>query len=601
MGGVLYPVNWNLDSLLNSGSNSIQLQYQIEYIENEVNNFEEKVNILKALEDSDDAKMVVDLIQVIENIKIHLSQISSLITCLLAEDVRDKNAATWKERVSSYQAHFNSLMRRFQLALALTNDSNWKSIIESKELETYQFMLGEWRKEAITLLPEKEENTISSLMVDGYHGWGDLYHSSVAKMRIDNPIEGKVKELSVGQARNLRSHENGKVRRQSVALLEKSWSQKSDTFATILNRIAGFRLQIYERKGIQNVLYEPLKDNRMEKETLSAMWRVVNRHKQPFANYLNDKAKMLGKEKLPSHDFWAPVNQSMETIDYQEGVDFILKHFSQFGSELENFTRQAFDKKWIESENRSNKSAIAFCAGFPLSEESRVFMTYGGHITDVLTLAHELGHAFHNHAMNAVDHINRQYPMSIAETASTFAEMIVLDAAMDETDSPKERLFLLDEKLKRSVMNFMNIHSRFLFETRFYEERKMGMVSSSRLNQLMDQAIDEAYDGALEDIPAYTWASTPHFYITDKPFYNFPYTFGYLFALSVYAKGKEEGKEFETRYLAMLRDSGSMSIEDLAKKHLGEDITQEAFFEKGMQLCIKDAEEFMQLAAELDR
>ncbi|SEQ88409.1 oligoendopeptidase, pepF/M3 family [Virgibacillus subterraneus] len=598
MGGVLYPVNWNLDSLFNAGSNSIQLQDQIEYIKKDVNNFEEKVVNLKALKDSDGAKIVAELIQDIENIKLHLSQISSFITCLLAEDVSDINAATWKERVSSHRAHFNSLVRRFQLALALTNDTNWIDIIESKELTNYQFLLGEWRKEANTLLSDQEENTISSLMVDGYHGWGDLYHSSVAEMRIDIPVEGKVKELAVGQARNLRSHENGEVRRQSAALLEKAWAQKSDTFATILNRIAGFRLQVYNRKGIQNVLYEPLKDNRMKEETLGAMWKVVNQHKQPFANYLNNKAKMLGKEKLPSFDFWAPANKSMQTIDYQDGVDFILNHFSRFGSELENFTRYAFNKKWVEAEDRSNKSAIAFCAGFPLSEESRVFMTYGGHITDVLTLAHELGHAFHNHAMNAVDHINRQYPMSIAETASTFAEMIVLDAAMEEADSPEERLFLLDEKLKRSVMNFMNIHSRFLFETRFYEERKKGMVSPSNLNQLMDQAIDEAYDGALEDIPAYTWASTPHFYITDKPFYNFPYTFGYLFALSVYAKGKEEGNEFETRYMALLRDSGSMSIEDLAMKHLEEDITQEGFWEKGMQLCIKDAEDFIQLAAE---
>lgn len=146
-------------------------------------------------------------------------------------------------------------------------------------------------------------------------------------------------------------------------------------------------------------------------------------------------------------------------------------------------------------------------------------------------------------------------------------------------------------------MNFMNIHSRFLFEQRFYEERNEGIVSADRLNQLMEESINEAYAGSLEQPSIYSWVWTPHYYITQSPFYNFPYTFGYLFAWGIYAKAKEKGKDFEKDYLNLLRDSGSMSVEDLVMKHLGEDITLEEFWEKGMELCVKDAEEFIKLTS----
>ena len=232
-----------------------------------------------------------------------------------------------------------------------------------------------------------------------------------------------------------------------------------------------------------------------------------------------------------------------------------------------------------------------------MTDESRIFMTYGGTMMSVLTLVHELGHAFHNSAMNSQYGLNKQYPLSIAETASTFAEMILLDAAIENAKTKAEKISLLDEKLKRSVMNFMNIHSRFLFEQKFYEERKKGFVSAERLNELMQEAISLGYEDSLANVSVYTWLWTPHFYITNAPFYNFPYTFGYLLALSLFAKAKELGTDFENAYIQLLSDSGKMTIEELVQKHLNEDITKEAFWEKGIKLCIRDVEYFLELTA----
>mgnify|MGYP003470770454 FL=1 len=193
--------------------------------------------------------------------------------------------------------------------------------------------------------------------------------------------------------------------------------------------------------------------------------------------------------------------------------------------------------------------------------------------------------------------LNKQYPLSIAETASTFSEIILLDAVIETAITKEERIMLLDEKIKRSVMNFMNIHSRFLFEQNFYEERKKGYVSADRLNEIMQDAISVGYQDSLNNVSAYTWLWTPHFYMTNAPFYNFPYTFGYLLALSLFAKAKEMGADFENAYIQLLRDSGKMTMEELVLKHLNEDITKKAFWEKGIILGVRDVELFIKLTA----
>jgi oligoendopeptidase F len=197
--------------------------------------------------------------------------------------------------------------------------------------------------------------------------------------------------------------------------------------------------------------------------------------------------------------------------------------------------------------------------------------------------------------MKDVPHLNRNYAMNVAETASTFAEMIVADAAVKNAKDEEEKLVLLDDKIQRTVALLMNIHARFLFETRFYDERKQGPVSVERLNELMLAAQKEAYSNALEEYHPLFWASKLHFFITGVPFYNFPYTFGFLFSLGIYAQALEEGSGYEEKYIALLKDTASMSVEDLAQKHLQVDLTQPDFWEKAVRICLDDIDEFLTL------
>ncbi|MFK3958823.1 M3 family oligoendopeptidase [Guptibacillus hwajinpoensis] len=594
---ISYPKVWNLDNIFYGGSKSSQFLDHIKGLEELIHELEGNVESFTSLILTNEISNIVDLVGNVGKIRLHITQANSFITCLLAQNPKDQDAASLRGKVAQKESRFEKILSEIKKTLSNTEEDVWRDILETEELEDYKFVLNEWRENADSNLSEEELSLISNLVVDGYHAWGHFYRDLVSSISVKIRVDGKEEDLSVGQAINLRSHPEEEVRKEAHNALESIWKEKEELFAKVINHIAGFRIQIHNKYGINNVLENPLKKNRMKEETLNTMWSVISSYKQPFSKYLERKAEMMGDSSMKAYNFWAPITKNDHEMNYDEAATFITEHFSQFGNELESFVKEAFNEGWIEAENRPNKSAVPFCASFPVTGESRVFMTYSGTFIDVLTLVHELGHGFHNYAMNAVEGINKQYPLSIAETASTFSEMIIFDASMKKAKTKKEKIFILDEKLKRSVMNFMNIHSRFLFEQRFYEERKSGIVSPKRLNQLMEQSINEAYEGSLDQPSIYSWVWTPHYYITQSPFYNFPYTFGYLFALGIYAKAKEKGKGFEKDYLKLLRDSGSMNVEDLVMKHLGEDITSKEFWEAGMEVCLKDVEEFLELTS----
>ncbi|ALC87980.1 oligoendopeptidase [Bacillus sp. FJAT-22090] len=592
---VVYPITWDLDVFFEGGSESKELRNHLDQVKEKLKVFGEKLESFTTPASVQEASKIVSIIDELKDIATNLSQAGAVIGCFQAQDTTDKKASLLEGEIGSIYAKFSSLLLGIQQTISKTPDEVWTELIKTDELLEFSFVLNEWREEAKRMLSEKEESMITALGVDGYHAWGQLYDLLVGDIRVKVKVDGVEKELSVGQANNLSSHEDGTTRKEAFEVLEAAWTEKEEFFAKTLNHLAGFRLSIYEKRGWESVLQEPLEINRMKQETLDAMWGAISKNKAPFVEYLNVKSTMLGKEGMHWYDLDAPVSASTEKMDYQQGAEFILKHFKEFGPKLESFSRNAFEKGWIEAEDRPNKRPGGFCTGMPVSEESRIFMTYSGTMSNVSTLAHELGHAFHSYALRPVHWMNRQYAMGVAETASTFAEMIVADAAVKEAKTNDEKIALLEDKIQRSVAFFMNIHARFLFETRFYEERKNGIVSATRLNELMEIAQKEAYGEALETTHPHFWASKLHFYITGVPFYNFPYTFGYLFSLSIYAKAINEGANFEEKYIALLQDTAVMSVEDLAMKHLGEDITEEEFWIKGINLCIQDVNEFIQL------
>nr|WP_309099836.1 M3 family oligoendopeptidase [Fredinandcohnia onubensis] len=590
-----YEQKWDLDVFFEGGSSSPAFHSFLEALHKELFEFDALVDAYQVPTNEKAKDELLNILNAFQSSFKKLRQAGAFVSCLTAQDTTDRGATLLQGKTTQLSAQLQSVLTAFDQKLVAIEESVWNNLLSEEPLNELSYVLEERRARAKEKLSLEQENLINALGVDGYHAWGQLYNMVVGNIKVPFEENGEEKQLSVGQAFNKFSSSDRNVRKTMFEQWEKAWAEHSDYISESLNHLGGFRLNVYKARGWENVLQEPLDINRMSKETLETMWSVITEYKAPFVEYLNRKAKVLGLNKLSWYDLDAPVGQTETKVSYQEGAEFILEQFSKFGTELTEFTKRAFEDSWIEAEDRPGKRPGGFCTSFPESNQSRIFMTFSGTPSNVSTLAHELGHAFHQHAMAGVHTLNRSYAMNVAETASTFAEMIVADASVKNAKSEDEKRALLEDKIQRSVAFYMNIHARFLFETRFYEERKQGIVSTERLNELMLEAQKEAYCGALEEYHPQFWASKMHFYITGVPFYNFPYTFGYLFSLGIYAKALEEGTDYEEKYIALLKDTASMKVEDLAAKHLGVDLTKRDFWEKAVKLSIKDVEEFLEL------
>jgi oligoendopeptidase F len=586
---------WDLETLFPGGSESPQLHQYIEQINADVNTLRDHIHQATPPTSANDIEQLSSIVKLVQSIAVRSRQASAFVSCLTAQNTKDKKAVLLGGRVKTTFAAYSSALTLFDQVIMNTADDVWESILKNDVFKAIAFPLDERRTSAKEKLSPEQEALVNDLAVDGYHGWSELYNTTVGQISIPFEENGETKELSVGQASNKLGHPDRNVRQTMFHNWEKAWESQADFCADALNHLSGFRINLYKHRGWDSIHKEPLDYNRMSQKTLQVMWDTIDRNKDIFLTYFERKAKLLGLDSLSWYDVGAPIGKTEKEVSYDEAADFIVEQFQKFSPKMADFTVRAFEKNWIEAEDRSAKRPGGFCTSFPDSKETRIFMTYAGTASNVSTLAHELGHAYHQHVMNDLEPLAQRYAMNVAETASTFAEMIVSDAAVKKATDDEERLVLLEDKIKRSVAFFMNIHSRFIFETNFYEERKKGLVSTDRLNELMVDAQKQGYKGALSEYHPHFWASKLHFYITGVPFYNFPYTFGYLFSAGIYAKALEEGSSFEDKYIALLQDTGSMPVEELASKHLGVDLTQPEFWQGAIDLAVADVKEFLEL------
>ncbi|WP_373279330.1 M3 family oligoendopeptidase [Alkalihalobacterium bogoriense] len=585
-----YNQNWDLESFFKGGSQSEEFKQFLQQLSQTLEQKEQEVSALRH-----DPKEWVSVLEGLQETAKKVREAGAFVGCLNAQNIHDTQAKQLNGKVKEVSTAYITVMTSVDEKLVSMSETEWAELVKEQAIQEIQFSLEERRQRAREKLSTNEEKLTQALSIDGYHAWGDMYNHLVGKLTIPFEENGETVKLSVGQAENKMNSGQRDVRKDAFSRWEQAWSNEEELFAATLNHLAGFRLNLYNKRGWTNVLKEPLDYNRMSEKTLDAMWGTITENKHRFLPYLEKKAQLIGVEKLAWYDVHAPISKAESLVSFEEAAETIIAQFGQFSPKMAEFTKMTFDKSWIEAENRAGKRPGAFCTSFPASEETRVFMTYDGTPSNVATLAHELGHAYHQHVMNDLPQFKQNYAMNVAETASTFAEMIIADAAVNEAKSSEEKLALLDNKIGRGVAFFMNIHSRFLFETRFYEKRKEGLLTADQLNELMVSAQQEAYCEALSEYHPHFWAAKLHFHITGVPFYNFPYTFGYLFSLGVYAQALKKGTAFEDDYIALLRDTGSMTVEELATKHLQVDLTSPQFWQEAIDIVCRDVDEFMSI------
>lgn len=591
-------LTWELESIFPGGSSSPEFAAFLKDLEADIEALQQKVTNASAPLDVNSTRLLDQVIEKLQSCAARLVQASEFTGCLGAQNQLDKGAVRLSSKVTSMRARFEGISSQFDSVLRQTTDEVWSQWMARPEIAPLEFVLSESRATAREKMSPELESLALELAVDGYHGWGEHYDTIVSSIQIPFEDHEGEKLLSAGQAFNKLDDADPEVRRTMFRKWEQAWSEAADNCADTLNHLAGFRLKLYKGRGWEDVLKEPLSINRMSRTTLDVMWEVITRNKPVLVSYLERKAKLLGMDALAWVDVDAPVGNSSGKIPYDQAAEDIVAQFRKFSPKMAEFAERAFDSNWIEVEDRPGKRPGGFCVSFPESKESRIFMTYSGTPSNVSTLAHELGHAYHSFLLDDQPFYNQNYAMNVAETASTFAEVIVADAQV-KAAADDEKLALLEAKIQNSVAFFMNIHARFLFETRFYEKRKEGLVNAEELSELMVEAQKEAFCGVLSEYHPHFWAAKLHFYATDVPFYNFPYTVGYMFSTGLYRLALQEGAAFADKYDNLLRDTGVMTLEDLVSKHLSVDLGKADFWQGAADLITADINEFLKMTEHL--
>jgi oligoendopeptidase F len=524
--------------------------------------------------------------------------LASYLSCLQSADSRDENVAREVASASAARAAQEKVFVRVREALRDASEADFAALLADARLDPVRVFWTRVRERARWSMSEPEEDLAADLDPTGLSAWGRLYGQVSGKLEFELAVPGQPsRHLPVSMTRTLLEDPDPAVRAAALRGSNAAWERAADVTAACLNAIAGTRLALYARRGVKHFLEPALLDAAISRATLDAMLGAVRARVELPRRYLRRKAELLGVKRLGWADLTAPLpRDGAARTSWEDACAQVESAFRACSPPMGALARKAFERRWIDWETRPGKRPGGFCTGSSLIDESRVFLTFHGAPGDTSTLAHELGHAFHGEAMRGARPFARRSPMTLAETASTFGEQLVIDAALAAPAlSRRERLAILDGRMQDAAVMLLNIPARFGFEHALYEERASGELPVSRLCALMLDAEREWYGDALdpEQLDPWFWASKLHFYITAISFYNFPYTFGYLFSLGIFARAKREGPSFLPRYEALLRSTGSGTAEDVARAALGIDLEKPDFWNASLDLVEETLEEFL--------
>lgn len=467
------------------------------------------------------------------------------------------------------------------------------------ELHAHEYFLKECIKQSQFLMSEEEEVLASELSLSGSNAWTKLQGTITSQLGMEFELEGKVERLPAPAIINLRTHSDETIRRRGYEAEDKLWSSVKESLAACMNGIKGEVNTLNRHRGRKDAVHSAIDHAHIERETLDALLDAMKDSFPMFRRYFIAKAKLLGKEKLAWWDLYAPVGRNKSSYTYDEAKAFILKNFANFAPELEAFAVKAFANNWIDAEQRDGKRGGAFCMEVPGVGESRILTNFNGSLDQVSTLAHELGHGFHNDcAVKAgKTEIQKFTPMTLAESASIMNETIVFSAALKEAKTPEQELAILETQLTSDSQVIVDIYSRYLFEKEVFERREKTELSADELCEIMLDAQKATFGDGLDEryLQKWMWTWKPHYYSGGLSFYNFPYAFGLLFATGLYAVYQKVGSAFIKDYMALLASTGEAPAEEVAAR-FGIDIRTKAFWQESLKIIEKRVDRYCELA-----
>lgn len=465
-------------------------------------------------------------------------------------------------------------------------------IAQSETLRAHAFLLKEMAEKAAHMLPADMEKWMLRMSLNGAEAFSKLRD----RLMGGHTVEMDGKTLPLPAVRGLAYDPDPAVRKAAYEAELASYKKVETPMAYCLGCIKGEALTMCELKGYSDNLTQQLTESRMDPETLNALWTAVKEALPDFRRYLKAKAKLLGhKNGLPFYDLFAPVGKASRQYTIQEAHDLLVDTFNQVNPEMGAFIDHAFNNRWIDLYPREGKEGGAFCAGFHDMGISRVLTNFVGSFSDVSTIAHELGHGWHNHCLERVPVLMADAPMPLAETASIFNETLLSNVVRQNADEDF-RFVLLENSLMEATQTVVDIYSRFLFESAVFEARKTHIPTAEELNRMMLDAQEASYGDGLDPEVRHPgmWICKSHYYNVGLHFYNFPYAFGLLFGLGVFRKYQQEGPSFMPRYDALLASCGSGKVADVAAS-VGIDVRSADYWRGALDVIRGEVDEFVRL------
>ncbi|MBE5962927.1 MAG: M3 family oligoendopeptidase [Lachnospiraceae bacterium] len=540
---------------------------------------EEMKKFTDSLASKTEEDAVVSMIAMQEEFRVRMRRLGSFISLKKSTNTTDSETISWANKID--QA-FSELIETFtKMDAYLVQVTSLNEIMEKHpDLKEYTFYFDELKKKAAHKLSPEEESIIGKMNLSGASAWAMQWQYLTSTLKVDY----KGEKLTLAGIRNLAYDKDPAVRKEAYEAEIAAYDKIKDGAAFALNNIKAESATIAKLKNYDSPLDMALKNSRMTRKTLDAMFEAMREYLPKFHAYLRAKAELLGYENgLPWYELFAPVGESGKTYTTEEAKTYLVEHFKGFSQELADMITRAFDEAWIDFYPHDGKVGGAFCSNLPFIGQSRILTNFDGSFSDVVTLAHELGHAFHGQQIQDHRPLNTAYTMPVAETASTFNETVIMNAAISEAEG-MEKLVLIESQLQDVTQIICDIYSRFLFEDSVFEKRKDSFMFSNTLCELMTDAQKAAYGDGLDpsQMNPYMWVCKSHYYRTDLNYYNYPYAFGGLFARGLYVRYLEEGEKFLPKYKELLRATTVSSVEEVAAM-AGIDITDPSFWRSSLQ------------------
>lgn len=531
----------------------------------------------------------IDLSETISLLSYKLFGYANLV---YATNTSDVNAAGLMGRMQAMLSEISASDTVIRHAISAMDDLE-DLIAADGTLNEYAFFLRKIKEDSKYLLSEKEEQVFALMNISGASAWSDLHSTLTSTVSVDYRGE----EIPLSAARNLAYDGDPQVRKDAYEAELACYPKVEKSAAFALNSIKLQVLNECRLRGFESPLDQALYSSRMSRKTLDALIGAMNDYMPKFREYLKAKGRALWHENgLPWYDMFAPMGSLDKKYTVDEAKAYLLGIFGDFDKDLHDMVKRAFEESWIDFFPRKGKVGGAFDSGVPSAKQSRVLTNFDGAFGDIVTLAHELGHAFHDQQVFSHSVIQQDYSMPVAETASTFNEVLVVSTAIERAETKEEKLALIESQLQDANQIITDIYSRYLFETSVFDNRDNEFMSPERMCELMHKAQLASYgDGITEDtLHPYMWLCKGHYYSGGLSFYNFPYAFGGLFARGLYALYKKQGKDFVPLYKALLHATSVNNVEDTAKM-AGIDLTDKAFWCEGLQSLSDEIDEFIEL------